>query len=416
MDRVEITTMTYGPYGLARLDGKTVMVANAAPGDVVDVESVSQRRDYMIARIDRVIRPGADRREPPCPFLPRCGGCDWQQIAYGAQVRLKAELLAAEFRRALGFELNPDRLVEPAPAEFGYRSRIRLKTGPGGRVGFHELGTNSIVAIDRCMVAAPELWMPVELALGLGRRCSEIEVVAGDGREVLVAHLGQSPRPADVACARRIVDSDSRVAGIVLRSGAARQVVGDATTTLEVEPGCVIEAEADLFSQVNRPQNMKLVAAVQEMAALGAGTRVLDLFCGAGNLSLPAARRGAEVMGVDTDALAVAAARRNAVRMGFPGAQFIAMRAAQTASFLARARYRAGVVIMDPPRTGAPDLMEPVARLKPHSVIYVSCDPSTLVRDLRTLIAGGYQIECVRAFDFFPNTHHLEVVVHALLT
>lgn len=416
MHRVEITAMTYGPYGLGRLDGKTVMVANVSPGDVVDVESVSQRRDYTIARIARVVQPGADRREPPCPFLPRCGGCDWQQIEYGAQVRLKAELLAAEFRRALGFDLELDRLVEPAPAEFGYRARVRLKTGLGGRVGFHELGTNSIVAIDHCMVAAPELRMPVELALALGRRGSEIEVVACDGREVLVAHLGKAPGPGDIACAQRIVDSEDRVVGIVLRGAAARRVVGEAAVALEVEPGCVIEADADLFSQVNRPQNMKLVGAVHEMAAVCPGTRVLDLFCGAGNLSLPAARRGGEVTGVDADALAVAAARRNAERMGLRAAQFVAMRAAQTAHFLARARYHAEVVILDPPRTGALDLIEPIVRLKPHSVIYVSCDPSTLVRDLRALLAGGYQIARVRAFDFFPNTHHLEVVVHALLT
>jgi 23S rRNA (uracil1939-C5)-methyltransferase len=414
MRRVEITSMTYGPYGLGRIDGKTVMVANAAPGDVVDVESVSQRRDYTIARIERVVQAAANRREPPCPFLPRCGGCDWQHIEYGAQVRLKAELLVAEFRRALGFDLDLDRLVEPAPVEFGYRARVRLKTGPGGRVGFHELGTNSIVAIDKCIVAAPELRIPVELALALGRRSSEIEIVASDGREVLVAHLGQAPRPDDIASAQRIVDSDDRVAGIVLRGAAGRRVVGNARVALEVEPGCVIEADADLFSQVNRSQNMKLVAAVLEMAAIRAGTRVLDLFCGTGNLSLPAARRGGEVTGVDSDALAVAAARRNAQRMGLRAAQFIAMHAAQTAHFLARARYHAEVVILDPPRTGAPGLMEPILRLKPHSVIYVSCDLSTLVRDLRALLAGGYHIALVRAFDFFPNTHHLEVVVHAI--
>jgi 23S rRNA (uracil1939-C5)-methyltransferase len=416
MQRVEITAMTLGPYGLGRLDGKAVMVANVAPGDVVDVETLSQRRDYTIGRITRIVQPGANRRDPPCPFLPRCGGCDWQQIEYGVQLRLKAELLASEFRRALGFDLDLDRLVEPAPAEFGYRARVRLKTGPGGRIGFHELGTNSIVAIDNCIVAAPELRMPAELAAALGRRSLEIEVVACDGREVLVAHLSQAPQAGDIVCARRIVDFDHRVAGIVLRGAGARRVVGNAAVALEVEPGCVIEADADLFSQVNRPQNMKLVAAVHEMAAISSGTRVLDLFCGTGNLSLPAALRGGQVMGVDADALAVAAARCNAERMGLRAAQFVAMRAAQTAQFLARASYYAEVVMLDPPRTGALDLMEPIARLKPHSVIYVSCDPSTLVRDLLVLLARGYKIACVLAFDFFPNTHHLEVVVRALLT
>jgi 23S rRNA (uracil1939-C5)-methyltransferase len=250
----------------------------------------------------------------------------------------------------------------------------------------------------------------------LGRRCPEIEVVASDGRQVIVAYLSNSPGAAEVACARRTVESDPGIAGIVLRGAGARQVVGDVTIKTVVEPGCEIEADADLFSQVNRDQNLNLVATVMEMAAVSEGSRVLDLFCGAGNLSLPAARRGAEVTGVDTDELAVAAARRNAARMGLRSAQFLAMRAAETAQFLTRARYRPATVIIDPPRTGAADLMELVARLQPKRMIYVSCDPSTLVRDLRTLVARGYEIARVRAFDFFPNTHHVEVAVQALLT
>jgi 23S rRNA (uracil1939-C5)-methyltransferase len=142
----------------------------------------------------------------------------------------------------------------------------------------------------------------------------------------------------------------------------------------------------------------------------------LDLFCGAGNFSLPLARRGARVTGVDADTLAIAGAQRNAARMGLKDAQFIAMKAAETARFFDRARYRPDLVIVDPPRTGALELMESVARLRPRAVIYVSCDTTTLVRDLQKLCANGYEIHGVRGFDFFPNTHHAEVAVHALLT
>src|SRR5216684_3473478 len=387
MAEVEISAMTFGPYGVGRIDGKTVMVPNAAPGDQLEVELSRAHRDYAIGRIARILRGGPDRREPPCPFLPRCGGCDWQQLNYPAQVRVKAELVAAEFRHALKLELDPGDLVEPAPAEFGYRARTRLKTGANGALGFYELGSNSIVEIDRCMVAAAELKLPSALAKALGRRCREIEVVAGGGRQILIAHLGKS-----------------------------REVIGDAKVGLEVEPGIVIEADADLFSQVNRAQNLKLVATAMEMAAPREGMNVLDLFCGAGNLSIPAARRGARVTGVDADALAVAAAAQNAARMQLRETQFVAMKAAETARFLERAHYRPDVIIMDPPRTGAYDLMEPLIRLRPSSLIYVSCDPSTLVRDLQFAIAGGYKVRRVRAFDFFPNTHHVEVVANLLLT
>lgn len=415
MPVTQITGMTFGPYAVGRLDGKTVMVPNAAPGDLVEIEIAAERRDYSIGRIARIMRAGADRRDPPCPYLPRCGGCDWQQIGYAAQIRLKGELIAAEFERALGVRLDPAGLVEPAPAEFGYRARIRLKVGPGGRLGFHQLSSNSLVEIERCLVAAPELSIPVGLARELGPRCVEIEIAAGIGGQVMVARSIKAPRPGDVASARKLVERGD-VAGIVMRGGARREVIGDARVSIEAEPGCAIEADADLFSQVNRAQNLKLVAAVMEMAGIGPGRRVFDLFCGTGNFSLPAARRGADVTGVDADGPAIEAARRNAIRMGLREAQFIAMRAAETANFLARARYRPESAIIDPPRTGAADLMEPIARLAPREVIYVSCDPPTLMRDLRMLTNRGYRVAQVRAFDFFPNTHHAEVAVRSLLT
>lgn len=416
MPEIEINAMTFGPYGVGRIDGKSVMVPQAVPGDLLEVAVTSERRDYAIARIDRIVRPGANRRETPCEYLPRCGGCDWQQIDYPAQVVLKAQLIAAEFRHVLGLELDPAGLVEAAPAEFAYRSRTRFKTTAGGRVGFHEAGSNSIVEVDRCMVAAMPGRMPTALAAALGRRCAEIEVVSDRDGEVQVANLTKAPGNAEVSRARQVISADGVIRGIVLRGGGAREVVGDAKISFELEPECVIEIDADLFSQVNRAQNLRLVAAVIAMADVRDGAAVLDLFCGAGNFSLPLARRGARVTGVDADALAIAGAHQNAARMGFTQAQFIAMKAAETARFFERAHYRPDLVIIDPPRSGALELMAVVARLRPPAVIYVSCDTTTLVRDLQSLCASGYQIGRVRAFDFFPNTHHAEVAVHALLT
>jgi len=416
MPEIEINAMTFGPYGVGRIDGKSVMVPQAVPGDLLEVAVTSERRDYAIARIDRIVRSGANRRETPCEYLPRCGGCDWQQIDYPAQVVLKAQLIAAEFRHVLGLELDPAGLVEAAPAEFAYRSRTRFKTTAGGRVGFHEAGSNSIVEVDRCMVAAMPGRMPTALAAALGRRCAEIEVVSDRDGEVQVANLTKAPGNAEVSRARQVISADGVIRGIVLRGGGAREVVGDAKISFELEPECVIEIDADLFSQVNRAQNLRLVAAVIAMADVRDGAAVLDLFCGAGNFSLPLARRGARVTGVDADALAIAGAHQNAARMGFTQAQFIAMKAAETARFFERAHYRPDLVIIDPPRSGALELMAVVARLRPPAVIYVSCDTTTLVRDLQSLCASGYQIGRVRAFDFFPNTHHAEVAVHALLT
>ena len=416
MPEIEINAMTFGPFGVGRHDGKAVMVAGAVAGDIVDVEIVSERRDYAVAKIREVIRASAERRVTPCPYLPRCGGCDWQQIDYAAQVRFKGEVVARELSHALNIEIDPAGLVEPAPAEFGYRSRIRLRVGAKGVLGFYEAGSNTIVEIDSCMVAEAGLRMPLHLARSLGKRVEEIEVVRDGAREVQVAHLKKPATDEDLRRARNVLESDSEIAGIVLRSGTHRATVGDAAIAIELEPGLSLEVDADFFSQVNRAQNQRLVASVMEMATIREASAVLDLFCGAGNFSLPASRRGARVTGVDDDAGAIAAASRNAARLNCRDAQFIAMKASATADFLHRARYRPDVVILDPPRTGALDMMDPIVKLRAPSVIYVSCDVTTLARDLRVLADARYKINRVRAFDFFPNTHHVEIAVHALLT
>jgi 23S rRNA (uracil1939-C5)-methyltransferase len=416
MPEIEINAMTFGPFGVGRRDGKAVMVPGSVPGDRLGVEIVSERRDYSLAKIRQIISGSADRRVAPCPYLPRCGGCDWQHIDYAAQVRFKGEVIARELGRALGIEIDPAGLVEPAPAEFGYRSRIRLKVGPKGVLGFNFAGSNAIVEIDSCMVAEAGIRMPIHLARSLGKCVEEIEVVHDAAREVQVAYLKVAPTSEDIRRAGNVLDSDRELAGIVLRSGARRATVGDASIEIELEAGLSIEVDADLFSQVNRAQNRNLIASVMEMAAIRDSSPVLDLFCGAGNFSLPAARRGARVTGVDADADAIAAATRNAQRLKLREAQFIAMKASATAEFLHRARYRPDVIIIDPPRTGAPDLMEPIVKLHAPSIIYVSCNVTTLARDLRMLVAAGYKIIRVRGFDFFPNTHHVEIIVHALLT
>src|SRR5262249_21361223 len=154
------------------------------------------------------VKPGSERREPPCPYLPRCSGCDWQQIAYPAQIELKTRLIATELSRAAGVAVSPQNLIVPAPSEFGYRSRIRLKTAPGGKLGFHELSSDRLVEIDRCLVAEEGIVLdPARaLAAALGRRCREIEIVKHDRGQVLVAYLDQPLQPKELARAQQLLD------------------------------------------------------------------------------------------------------------------------------------------------------------------------------------------------------------------
>jgi 23S rRNA (uracil1939-C5)-methyltransferase len=406
--------MTFGPSAIARVAGKSVLIPAAVPGDVLDLEIEVDRRDYALGSILRVLQPAPDRRQPPCPYASRCGGCDWQHIRYDAQVMLKGQVLAAEFRRALGIALDPSELVEPAPTEFHYRSRVRLQTGPDGKIGFRHQRNNSFVAIEDCLIAAPAISTATRFAFALGRNCKEIEVVAGPRGEVLIAHLTKPPGAFERKLAHQIIDNGA--AGVILRGSVLRELFGEPQIVCEVEPGCIIEAEADVFSQINHAQNVKLVDVVMHLAEPSAETRMLDLFCGAGNFSLPAARRGADLIGMDRDELAIAAARANAKRMGLERTQFIAMGAEQGVRFLRQTGYRPQVLILDPPRAGAANAIGSMVRLNAPRLIYVSCNLSTLVRDLRQLILRGYEVRSVRGFDFFPNTHHIEIVASLLLT
>lgn len=415
---LEISELTLGPYGVAHRDGKTVLVPNAAPGDLAEVSIERERSDLAFGRIRRLLRPGPARRVPPCPFLPGCGGCDWQQLEYPAQVEAKARLLAAHFHRSLGVELPVQGLVEPAPAEFGYRARLRLKVGTGGQLGFHELASNRLVQIDRCLLAAEGLNLASarSVALALAPRCEELEIVAAGDRQVVVVQMARAPGPADGRRTEALIAGEPQLAGVILRGRGARLAVGEIEVGFELEPGLEIKLAADAFSQVNREHNRKLIEAVMERAGPVSGNRALDLFCGAGNFSLPLLRRGAEVMGVDADPVAIEAATGNARRLALKQAQFIAMRADELAPFLTRAGYRPELAILDPPRVGARELMVPLGRLRPRRIIYVACDAATATRDLRMLSQSGYRLAEVKGFDFFPNTHHVEIMAVTLLT
>lgn len=409
---VQVSAMTFGPCAIARIGGKSVMIPAAVPGDLLEIGGISSK--HALASFVRVLQPSPERREPPCPYVASCGGCDWQHIRYQAQARLKGQVVATELRRTIGVEIDPDGLIEPAPAEFRYRARVRLKNGPAGKIGFHHPNSNSFVPVDDCLVAGPPIQKAARLGGALGSDCAEIEVVAADHGEIMIALLTKVPGAFERKIARQSLAEGA--AGLILRHGSVRELFGNVRVTYEAESGCAIEADADLFSQVNRAQNLKLVAAVMQLAELSPFTRVLDLFCGTGNFSLPAARRGARVTGVDNDQRAIHAARANAKRMDLHETQFMAMRALDGVRFLLRAGYHPDVLILDPPRAGAASLMAPIAGFKARKLIYVSCDLSTMLRDLRRLMLDGYKLHVVRGFDFFPNTHHIEIVASLVLT
>lgn len=378
---VEIERILPGGVGLAHAGGQTVFVALAAPGDraLVSVERV--RGSLAFASIKRLLAPSNVRVEPPCPYFGRCGGCDFQQLTYAAQLEAKVGIIRDCLRRIAHIEPPAEINITPSPAEWRYRSRARWQYDSlRRRFGYYERGTHHVCDVDVCPVAASPVQDKLTLLRGrmkadaLPDEASEFEAVAGDAGVALAPALDE----AEGLEQERIIGGER------------------------------YRFDANCFFQINHALLEPLVrAGIGDAAGRGA----LDLYCGVGLFTLPLARRFERVVGVEGSAAASAYARRNLADAELSNAlihtagvgEWLSGHNADSAGF--------DFALLDPPRAGAePEAIAGLLRLRPRRVAYVSCDPATLARDLRLLSTAGYRLHSVEAFDMFPQTHHVETV------
>lgn len=423
MKRVAIERLAFGGSGFGRIDGKACFVPFTAPGDVADVEVETEKKSYIDARLARLVDPSPRRRVPACPVFGRCGGCQWQHIPYGDQLEAKEEILREALWRSA--RVPGDKILPPlaAPDEYGYRSRIQLKVhGRGERVnlGFFARGSRYVVDIDHCPItAAPlnALIAPVRSFLqGVEARAEipQVDMAMGeDGRAVLIFHfigrqaealaekLSGAPFPPEVDLAIQ----QGRKSSLAMVRGTGELAYGTGTA-----PPLVLGFGAGGFSQVNFAQNRALIRTVLQYASLSGSQRVLDLYCGNGNLSLPAALAAASVTGIEVYPPSIDDAGRNAAANGITNTTFQVSDVAAGIGPLSGASVSFDLVILDPPRTGGADCARLLPLLRAPRIIYVSCDPPTLGRDLAILARGGYEVAACRPLDMFPQTYHLETV------
>jgi len=378
---VEVERILPGGLGLAHAHGGTVFVALAAPGDLLKVRIDRVRGKTAFASVVEVLAPSPVRVEPPCPYFGRCGGCDFQQLSYEAQLQAKAEIIRDCLHRIARLQALPEILVVASPQEWRYRARTNWQVDPGKRtVGYFERGTHRVCDVADCAVLLPELEQVLErirAALGTGQAIdfTEIEAVAGDE--------GVSVEPA--------------VAGFQTHDVVRR--IGNEN----------YQFSAKAFFQINHALLQSLVS-----AAIGdiSGETAVDLYCGVGLFTLPLARRFSQVTAVESSALACRYARRNLSNADLANALVVNEKVVAWMRQSARTIKARDFVLLDPPRTGAePEVVQGILALQPRRIAYVSCDPATLARDLKDLLAGDYSLESIAAFDMFPQTHHVETVV-----
>lgn len=404
-----------GGAGVGRLpDGRAVFVHRTAPGEDVAVVVTENKRRWARARLVSVRAPSPDRREAPCRYYARCGGCTLEHLQYGAQLRAKASLVKEAVRRIGGRDLEAP-VVVPSPNEFRYRNRVSftLRRLEGDRVvaGFHELEQpGRVLDIDgACLL--PELrvgqawdqlravWGPGAERLPAGGRLRLTVRGVSDGRCALLVEGGQGRGRPDELLARAPLlaavwhrPATSHAPTLLAGNDALQESWTDEEVAIS----------GGVFLQVNRAAAALLEEYVQALAGEVADLRVIDAYCGVGVHARRLARMGAKVIGIERDADAVAEARRAAV-------QGLDVREGEVERVLPEA-LPAHLVIANPPRAGfAADVCATLRAQPPHRLIYISCDPATLARDLDRL-GSGFQLNTVRCFDLFPQTAHVETV------
>lgn len=410
---VTIERILPGGLGLAHVDDRTILVALAAPGDRVRIRVDRVKGNVSFASIEEIITPSAQRVEPPCPYFGRCGGCDFQQMNYQAQLDAKAEMIRDCLRRLARIENIPDFQVTAAPDPWHYRVRAQWQyDSVRQRLGYFESGSRNVCDVAECAVVAPPLQSTLEILRAL--------MTAGslpDARDfrAAVGNEGVSISPP--------VQGISPTVGEGSDSAFVGPGVHDITRTVQGES---YRFNAESFFQANDGLLPDLIE-----AALGdaRGMTAVDFYSGVGLFTLPLARRFSRVIGVESDQTAAKFARDSLAGAGLTNAEVatrdvgvwleevkrhdLSRLSEESASAL---QGEIDFVLLDPPRVGAESrVIDGVRGLKPHRISYVSCDPATLARDLKKLIAGGYHLTSISAFDMFPQTHHVETVVHLVV-
>jgi len=407
-----IEKLVPGGAGFLRLtNGKGAFAPGALPGERICVETAEDHHAYLQARRWRLLDASPDRVQPSCPVQGTCGGCDLMTLSYPAQVKAKISILRDALIRTGRFDSLPELGFVAAEQPLAYRSRIRLHVAGDGRLGFFAENTRELVEIPGCQVAQPEL---DQALLTLRSIASRHRAALASFAEVELRVAPAGPRLALrlVPAARRFEANSpliSELAQVFLVSIGERSPAPEHDQRFPLPGGVELRVSGAGFTQVNWAVNQRLVQALLDGAEQRAVSTFCDLYCGAGNFSLPLLARGLGGVGIEGSKPAILAAKRAAAEQGLTRARFIAGDVKEMLAKLPRTESF-DLVVLDPPRSGAREVMPELIRRAPRYLAYCACDPVTLARDLRTLCDSGYSLSAVSGFDMFPQTHHFETL------
>jgi 23S rRNA (uracil1939-C5)-methyltransferase len=399
---LQLTDMAHGGDALGRHEGKVIFVPYAIPGEEALVETVQDKGSYARAQLVEILSPSPHRVEPPCPhFGPgKCGGCQWQHIAYQAQLEFKSAVVGDQLARIGHLPDVPVKPTLPSTSPWHYRNHVQFSASDDGRLGFVATDGRRVETVEVCYLLhslLEELFAALDLELpDLARLSLRAGVNTGDQMMIFETHDDLPPA----------LESDLPISCVLLLSdGTPVNLIGS-NYIAEVVAGRTFRVSATSFFQVNTTAAEELIRVVGEYLAPAGDETLLDAYCGVGAFGLSLADQVGQVIGVEEDASAVADACLNAAELAN-----VELIEGSVEAFLPQLDRPIDLAVLDPPRQGCkPEALTALIELAPRRIIYVSCDPATLARDARRLTDGGYQLVEVQPVDMFPQTYHIESV------
>ncbi|RYY03134.1 MAG: 23S rRNA (uracil(1939)-C(5))-methyltransferase RlmD [Gammaproteobacteria bacterium] len=417
-----IDRMSHDGRGITQWNGKTLFVDGALPSERISARLVRDHARYAEARLDKLIEVSPERINADCAHYSECGGCQLQHLKREQQITFKQTAVLQQLELWGG--VKPKHILPPiTSSNIGYRRCARLGINyDQGEVtlGFRKRNSKQLVQIDLCTVLTPELnallaplksWLT---ELRAAEAVTHIELISTETKAAVVIRHTQALANADLSNLKNLAERLDIAVWLQAKEGNQLQDLDgqDADPRLSY---AMLGFDLDLdfhpqdFIQVNPSVNTQMVAQALQLLALKGNERVLDLFCGIGNFTLPLARKCAEVIGIEAVDSMVQRGRENASKLGITNAQFVAANLlTMTEHRLNQTCGKIDAVLLDPPRDGAKEIIDKLAQLSPRRIVYVSCNPATLARDAKVLLAAGYQLDSVGVLDMFPHTAHVE--------
>lgn len=430
-----VTDVTSEGNGIGKYEGMAVFVPCTAIGDTVRVRILKVKKSYAYGKLLEVITPSADRGESDCPYFFQCGGCAYRHITYEAESRIKADKVYECIKRIGGIDMPPKPII--TDKAYRYRNKVQYPVGHGGVVGFYAFHSHRIIKCDDCLLQ-PQIFTLMANAAGEWARENSIPVYDEVSHKGLLRHIyirlaektGEIMFTAVIngdklPKSELLINRLKKICGESLKSvqininkertnvilGKECRVIYGQKHITDILCGVKVRLSPLSFYQVNRDMAEKLYEKAREYVK-PEGKNILDLYCGAGTIGLSMADSAKSIIGVEIVPEAIEDAKFNAKNNGIENARFICADASAAAALLAKEGIAPDTVIVDPPRKGcSEELIEIIAhKFKPQSVVYVSCDPATLARDLKIFNEMGYKLKEYTPADLFPRTSHIENV------